>query len=165
MPTFDQIQQEIRSVCDTVEEMGDSITPEMAAQIDAYLDELAGAEADKVDAFAAVVRREAARVEFLKSEADRVQRKRKSAESGLNYLKARYLQVMQENGLRSIKGNTSSISARFSQAVVVVDEARLPDEFVRTKREANKTEIGAALKGGHDVPGAQLVETVSLQVR
>jgi len=40
--------------------------------------------------------------------------------------------------------------------VLVTDGTALPDTMVRVKREPDKTLIGAALKAGDTVPGAEL---------
>lgn len=66
MPSFDAIQDEIAAMLDVAD---DDLTDEQRQAMDAYLDELAQAEADKVDAFAGFIRQEAARVKFLKDEA------------------------------------------------------------------------------------------------
>lgn len=39
--------------------------------------------------------------------------------------------------------------------VVITDPAAIPDDFVRVKREPDKTAIGAALASGNAVPGAE----------
>lgn len=40
--------------------------------------------------------------------------------------------------------------------VVITDPAAIPDDFVRVKREPDKTAIGAAIASGADIPGADL---------
>jgi hypothetical protein len=50
---------------------------------------------------------------------------------------------------------TAGVSAG-TVAVVITDETALPDEFMRVEKSPNKTAIGAALKGGATVPGAEL---------
>jgi DNA repair exonuclease SbcCD ATPase subunit len=50
---------------------------------------------------------------------------------------------------------TLSLSQRPSH-VIITDEAMLPDDFVRTKTEPNKTDIKIALLNGLEVPGAVL---------
>lgn len=60
-----------------------------------------------------------------------------------------------------------TISIRTGQPrVVITDEASLPDAFVKIKREPDKTLIGAALKAGQAVAGAEMSNSApSLQVR
>ena len=61
--------------------------------------------------------------------------------------------------LRPLKLETAEFTAsiRNGQPVVVVtDETLLPEAFVRVKREPDKVLIGAALKAGNTVDGAEL---------
>lgn len=55
----------------------------------------------------------------------------------------------------SVPNGTASLSAT-PRSVQIVDEGLLPDNFMRIKKEPNKTLIGQTLKAGEDVPGAQL---------
>ncbi len=66
---------------------------------------------------------------------------------------------------RELPDLTASIRA--GQPVVIVTDADvLPEAFVRVKREPDKTLIGAALKAGNTVEGAELSNsTPSLTVR
>ena len=60
---------------------------------------------------------------------------------------------------------TASISAG-KPRVNIVDEALIPDEYVRIKREPNRAEILAGMVLGELVPGAELVPPVpTLTVR
>ncbi len=60
---------------------------------------------------------------------------------------------------------TASIRAG-QPRVVVTDETMLPPQFLRLKTETDKAAIGAALKGGGTVPGAELSNSMpSLSIR
>lgn len=65
--------------------------------------------------------------------------------------------AMDALGLKKLEAPdfTTGISAG-TASVIITDEAALPNEFMRVHREPNKTAIGAALKGGAEVPGAEL---------
>ena len=165
MPSMIEIQGKIRQLFADAEEMGADLTPEMAADMEAVLDELAGQEAEKVDGFAFVLREMNARTEFLKDEEKRIRGRRQAAESGIERMRGRYLAIMRANGLAKIKGNTSTISVGRRQSVLVEDEAAVPDDFATYKREVSKTAIKEALAAGREVPGARIVETSYLAVR
>lgn len=65
--------------------------------------------------------------------------------------------LMQAMDTRKLELPAATLSIGPSRPkVVVVDEDQLPEEFVRIKREADKTAIGNALKAGQTVPGAAL---------
>ena len=59
------------------------------------------------------------------------------------------------------------VTFRKSKAVEIVDEAALPEMFVRvkTERAPDKKAIGDALKKGTEVNGARLVENQSINIK
>jgi len=59
--------------------------------------------------------------------------------------------------VRTAKAPNGTISLTLSPLKVeIVNEDLIPEEFMRIKREPNKTLIGQKLKAGEDVPGARL---------
>lgn len=70
-------------------------------------------------------------------------------------------------GVRKWSSPEFTVSVQDGRAgVVITDPAALPDQFVRIKREPDKTAIGCALREGHEVAGAELQNTMpSLVVR
>lgn len=70
-------------------------------------------------------------------------------------------------GLPKLELPDLSASVRAGQpAVVITDEAALPDEMFRTTRAPNRTAIGEALRAGTEVPGAGLSNNLpSIQIR
>lgn len=91
----------------------------------------------------------------------------KTLENTRNYLKMRYLQVMEKHGLKKVAGQTYTLSSRVTKCVQILEEDVIPEELwrVKTTREPAKQDIMALLKSGKEVPGCQLAESVSLQVR
>lgn len=164
MTTFSNIQDEISSMLSIPDE---DLTDEQRAAMDAYLNELAGAESAKVDTFGQFVRVETARAEACKKEAQRLANKAKTAEGRISYLKHLYLCTMQSNGLKRVQGSAYTLSIREADSVDVTDVAELPELYVRRKEtvEPDKVVLREALKGGIEIPGAVLVKKQSLQVR
>lgn len=164
MPSLYSIEQEIAAMLELADE---DLTPEQQSAMDQYLNDLAGQEADKVDAFAGFIREQAARAEFLKAEAQRIAAKGRAIERKIDGLKSHYLRIMQAHGLSRVAGATYTLSTRKSSRVDVPDVAALPDAYKVTKTEVSpdRKAIAAALKAGEAVPGASLVEGFSLQIR
>ena len=164
MPSFSNILDEISSMLSIPDE---ELTNEQRAAMDAYLNELAGQESDKVDAFGSFIRVESARAEACKKEAQRLANKARTAESRISYLKHLYLCTMQSNGLKKVQGSAYTLSIREADSVDVTDVAALPDVYLRRKEtvEPDKAILKEALKGGLEIPGASLVKTSSLQIR
>lgn len=164
MPSFAAIQEEISSMLSIPDE---DLTSEQRAAMDAYLDELAGQEADKVDAFGGFIRMEEARAEACRKESQRLASKAKTAEGRIAYLKHLYLCTMQSAGLKKVPGSVYTLSIREADKVDVTNLADLPELYVRRKEtvEPDKVMLKEALKGGIEIPGATLVKTQSLQIR
>jgi len=70
-------------------------------------------------------------------------------------------------GIKKLELPDLTASVRAGQPVVVItDEAALPEVCIRVTREPDKALIAAALKGGREVPGAELSNSSpSLTVR
>lgn len=165
MPSMSNIQDEIRTVLEAMEHAEPGEVDE--STLEAYLDELATQEAEKVDAYGYVLRQQTARIQFLKDEEKRVQNRRRAAENALDRMKSHMLHVMQSNGLRKVSGATTTISLRKSVSVVVDNVDLLPKQYLRAKMvvDPDKSAIKESFTGGASVPGARLVESESLQVR
>lgn len=163
MPTFMQIQDEIAGMLAIPD---DELTDEQRETMCSYLDMLGGQEADKVDAFGSFLRLESARAEALKAEAARLASKARTAAGRIAYLKERYLDTMQRNGLRQVRGQVYALSVRATDIVTITNEAMLPERFVTEKTTImpDKLAIKDALKKGEDIPGAILDKSYSLRV-
>lgn len=174
LPSFEAIQSEIQNILETfdnaendLDEYSTQLNEEQQAELDAYLEMLGTQEAEKVDGFAQFLRMSEARQAALKAEADRLAKRAKSLESTRNYLKMKYLQIMEKHGLKKVSGSTYTISRRATKCVQIINEKDIPDGLWREKvtREPAKQDIMALLKSGKEVPGCQIAESVSLQVK
>ena len=88
---------------------------------------------------------------------DDINRRREVLKNRVDFQRALIKRLMEVADQRSIDLPTAKISLGKSPAkVIITDESAIPDEFVRVKREPNKTAIKEALVGGQDVPGATL---------
>ena len=99
-----------------------------------------------------------------KAERDAFEERMKQAQKKAESLK-RYL----ANALGGEKFVTDecAVSFRRSAAVTVFDEDKLPAEYVAEKvtKSPDKAAIKAAIKAGIDVPGAALVDNLSVQIK
>lgn len=174
LPSFAAIQEEIQNILETYDsadnDLGEyslTLNEDQQAELDAYLEMLGTQEAEKVDGFAQFLRMSEAQQSALKSEADRLLKRARSIENTRNFLKSRYLEVMERHGLRKVSGQTYTLSRRVTKCVQIVDESIVPAGVKREKTivEPDKRIIMEMLKSGQKVPGCQLAESVSLQVR
>ncbi len=70
-------------------------------------------------------------------------------------------------GLNKVEGKLFKISFRKSKVVKVLDETKIPKEFIKVKttESISKTDLGKALKSGEIIEGAELVENKTLQIK
>lgn len=88
---------------------------------------------------------------------DGLKKRREMLENRIDFHRALIKRLMEVSDQRSIDLPAAKISLGKSPAkVIITDENAIPDEFVRIKRDPNKTAIKEALVGGQDVPGATL---------
>ena len=96
-------------------------------------------------------------VESTKSRIDKLATRRASFRNRQQSLRDIMMSIMQQADLRKLKFPEATIAiSKTGRAVQVLDEALVPDEFCRFKREISKTAIKEALVNGIDVPGAVL---------
>ena len=174
LPSFESIQAEIQNILETYDsadnDLGEyslTLNEDQQAELDAYLEMLGTQEAEKVDGFAQFIKMSEAQQSALKAEADRLLKRARSIENTRNFLKMRYLQVMDNHGIKKVSGRTYTLSRRTTKCVQIVDESIVPSGVKREKTivEPDKRIIMELLKDGHEVPGCQLAESVSLQVK
>lgn len=129
------------------------------------LAELTDATTDKVDAIAEYLRSAKAQIKHWREESQRFANKARSAEAHVEYMKFLWLQSMQQNGLKDIKGNSYSMNRRTNKHVVISNPKALPAEYVRTKYEPDRAKLKEALEAGFVVKGATIEEKDCLMVR
>lgn len=156
---------EIETILATPDE---DLTDEQKEAFDQYLDELAEAESEKIDACVAWMKEQNAKADFYKNEARLFQRKAKSLENAVQRLKDNYLRLFDEHGVNNrIAGNKYTLSVRVTPVVTVDVESDIPSEWWREKveRSVDKDGIKKALKAGTVIPGVHLGESRSLQMK
>jgi len=82
--------------------------------------------------------------------------RRRRLDEGARSLRAAALQAMQEGGIPKLSAPDMTVSVGHGKPkIIVIDEAEIPDDLCRIRREPNKTEIAKALAEGRDVPGVE----------
>lgn len=81
-------------------------------------------------------------------------------------LKNRLSGAMQQYGIERLSSPTLTISFRRSEAVEITDATAIPAEFlIQPPAYPGKTRIKEAIKEGIDVPGAELVLRLNIQLK
>lgn len=133
------------------------------------LEALEGELIQKGQAVAAFTLNLQAEIDAIKAVEKRISDKRKSLEKREAHLRD-YLRVnMEKAGITEIKAIDGSFTAKLQKgrpSVVIDDESLIPDdsEYIRWKREVNKTAIAAAIQAGAEVAGAHLETKPALRL-
>lgn len=157
-----EIPNQLRCALDAIEV--DEETGEILGAHD--LDEIEGEARHKIEGAGLYLRELTAEAEAIGEEAARLTQRRRSVEKRIERIKALMLPAVDALGGK-VKGSMLTVSIGTTKSVALTENALdlLPDDFVRVKREVDKTAIGAALKAGTEVPGACLVENRSIRMR
>jgi len=133
------------------------------------LEALQGGLVQKGQAVAAYALNLSAEIEALKAHEKRVAAKRKTLEAREAWFREYLKANMERCGINEIKAIDGTFTAKLGKgrsSVVIDDDKLIPDdsEFVRWKREVDKTAIAAAIKNGQEVPGAHLETRPTLRI-
>ena len=128
------------------------------------LDQITLERDEKVENIALWVKDLLAEADAIKAEEQALAKRRKQAENKAERLKD-YL--MGNLAGEKFKTPKVAISYRTSEAVEILDENLIPEEFlaIKTEYKPDKKAIKDELKAGGEVEGAELVKRTSLQIK
>ena len=159
-------------------------------EIRTSLDRLGAELSKKTDNVAGVLRRIATEQEMVKTEEQRLHARRKAFERAEEWLRRYVLSVMKQNGIEKLKTPTNTLYIRASDGVVITDAGAVPDSYktvavklpmsawriveddvrretdnVRVDESVSLSEIKKVIKGGAEIPGADLEMRDNLVLR
>jgi hypothetical protein len=162
-PTLYGITAELNYILAQLEELGGEITPELEQALAINEEQFVAKAEDYGHAILNLKGMAAA----AKAEKERLAGLQKFYENAQKRLADALSNAMQVFGQDKVENATMRISLRHTTATEVDDIDQIPAEFKTTNVEvvADKTAIKKAIQQGEDVPGAHLVENVSLQIK
>lgn len=102
----------------------------------------------------------------LNDEIERLSEKEKAVDNKIKYMKENLGQAMRVTGKEKIKTELFSFYFKKNQAVNITDEKEaLNSDYVRVKKEIDKTKLLAAMKNGEKFDFADIKESESLIIR
>lgn len=157
MSNLIQVTDQIRDLLyriDEIEERGEKVPTELMDLVN----QLVNTQADKIDASVSFYRYCENQIEWLKEEKNKIDSLIKRSERAMERLEYVARVAMQASQLDSLEGKLNTIKTRKSSYVQVIDQAELPNDFLRIKTtiEPDKEKIKSELMQGRDVPGAVL---------
>lgn len=128
------------------------------------LDQITLARDEKIENIALWVKDLLAEAEAIKAEEQALAKRRKQAENKADWLKRYVAQALEGEKFKTPR---VAISYRTSEAVEILDEDLIPEEFlmIKTEYKPDKKAIKDELKVGGEVEGAVLVKRTSLQIK
>ena len=162
-PTLYGITAELNNILAQLEETGGEITPEIEQALAINEEQFVAKAEDYGHAILNLKGMAAA----AKAEKERLAALQRFYENAQKRLTDALSNAMQVFGRDKVENATLRLSLRHSTATEVDDLDQLPAEYKTTKVEvvADKTAIKKAIQQGEAVPGAHLVENVSLQIK
>lgn len=161
--TLFQISQEHRALADALQDM------DLDEQTIADTLEAESGLVEKSQAVAFVIRNMETFADAIKAEADAMADRAKKVRNRADAVKKYLHQCMNLAGVQKIEHPQFTISVRKNPvSVQIFEEGLLPPDYLReipAKYEADKRLIKQAIEDGHDVPGAKLTRTESLQIK
>ena len=155
--TLRSVADDIRTWTDTLEGLDEGSLEREQAML--AMAESIRKGADKVDSFAAFLRRLRAEAEYLGSEIDRLNARVHRIEELEERLRNYAISALRSANLRKIQGNNSTLSLRKNPDKVVIGcYWEVPSEFktIDETVTVDKRALLKALKGGSEIPGCDL---------
>ncbi|MDU1582554.1 MAG: siphovirus Gp157 family protein [Peptoniphilus harei] len=120
----------------------------------------------KADNIAKVLRDFDGDIEALKSEEERLAKKRKAIENRQKQLKEYLQNAMLVLDKRKFKTDLFSFNIqKNAPSLKILDESKIPEDYYKIEKKLNKNDLKEAVKSGLFTDAAELVQTESLRIR
>lgn len=161
MPSLYEIDQRYLNAFKVDEETGEVTLDE---------DELEKIEQDfqeKFDNIACYIKDLTALNVAIKDEKKSLDDRIKSNTSKIESLKRYLTRSLELRDLNKYETAKNKVSFRSSKSVDVIDESKVPEEYIRVKTETSvdKKAVLDALKGGAEIAGCELKESKNIQIK
>lgn len=160
MITLYEISAEQQRLNYLLEESGGELTPEIQELL--IINE--GNFLSKSENYAKAILHYKAVEQTIKAEQERLDAFKKTAQKTQEKLREKLSEAMILFEKEKIEFNTIKLSFRKSQSVQIIDESKIPNEFIKVKTEIDKAGIKEALKS-KSIPGAILQDNLNLQIK
>lgn len=120
----------------------------------------------KAENYAGLIKNLEAEAEAYKKEIDRMTDRERALKNRAKLLKKNLEDAMIELDKKKFKTNLFSFNIqRNAPGIKILDEDKIPEEFVEYERKIKKNDLKKAIKEGLETDAAVLVESESLRIR
>ncbi|MDU5922959.1 MAG: siphovirus Gp157 family protein [Finegoldia magna] len=143
-------------------ENADEVTEEMQEMADNLNVEIE----EKCDNYAKMIRNLEADVEAFKNQEKIFNKKRKTAENKIAWLKKNLQSSMEQTGRKKVKTELFTISIqKNTPALDITSEENIGDEYYKIERTLNKRDLLNDIKEGLIIDGVGIKQSESLRIR
>ena len=120
----------------------------------------------KAENYAGLIKNLEAEAEAYKKEIDRMTDRERALKNRAKFLKKNLEETMIDLDKKKFKTNLFSFNIqRNAPGIKILDEDKIPEDFVEYERKIKKNELKKAIKEGLETDAAVLVESESLRIR
>jgi hypothetical protein len=158
-----QIRQDHINLLTLIEENDGELTPELDQALSITKEEFES----KALSYGFITKTFDDTTDVIDKEIKRLQELKQKAAKRSELFKQRLAEAMNEFGIEKLDTPTLKLSFRKSESVEIVDEEKIPEDYLVTKQVTtiSKTAIKEAIKEGQIVPGAELKQNRNLQIK
>lgn len=163
MATLFEVSEDMLALDALIEELeGDISNPQVEAAITTWMQEISTNEADKINGYCAYIARLSMEVAAAKEQAERYQKKARTRENRIAWLKDRLKKHLEITGRKKIETNinTVAIQANGGKLPMIVDPAvqpeRLEQRFQRVTISLDTDAVRKAVEAGEKLAFAQI---------
>lgn len=163
LPSLYTVSAGLAAIIAQLEDNGGELTPELEQQLTITEERFAEKAAD----YGAAILNLRAMADAARAEKDRLAKLQKFYENASKRLEGALCSAMDTFSRPKIETPSVRLFLRHSTATEIDDLEKVPNLYKTTKVEqvADKTAIKKAIQDGVDVPGAHLIDNVSLQIK
>lgn len=151
-------QQQLNAL---LEENGGELTPEIEEALKINLDNFNA----KAEGYVKAIKNYKAEEDAIAEEIKRLQEKKRVNANAQARLKEALKNAMDTFDTPKVQAGLFKVSLTKSEAVNIINEDAIPQEYKKVKYEVSKTDIKNAIKSGLVVEGAEIVENKSITIR
>jgi hypothetical protein len=157
------LQSEYIELMNQIEDNEGELTPELSTQLDITKEQLE----DKATSYCYLTKQLDVDTDQIDVEIKRLQALKSAKVKLQEELKNRVSEAMQRFGIEKIEKNNLKLSFRKSESLIIDEDAKVPNEFVKIKmtESVDKVKLKEYIQSGKKIKGIVVVTNQNLQIK